>query len=45
MNLGPRGLPFPLSLANYPQGDHGIGLPAAPGGGASAIHENIEVSI
>jgi hypothetical protein len=45
MDLGPRGLPFPLSTDNYPEADRGTGLPAAPGGGASAVHENIEVSI
>jgi hypothetical protein len=32
-------------MANYPEPDRGMGLPAAPGAGASAAHENIEVSI
>jgi hypothetical protein len=45
MDLGPRGLPFPLSKANYPEPDRGVGPPAAPEGGASAVHESIEVSI
>jgi hypothetical protein len=45
MNLGPGGLPFPPSMDNYPEAGRGIGLPAASGGGASAVHENVEVSI
>jgi hypothetical protein len=38
MDFGPRRLRSRLSIANYPEADRGIGLPAA-------VHESIEVSI
>lgn len=41
----PSRVAIPAVRANYPEPDRGTGLPAAPGGGASAVHEGIEVSI